>query len=158
MCHPSRHQAACLLFALFPFVWFLQHACYGVQVRSLMKLYVDIEFTDRSNQFYEKFSTRANVGLLLEMLWNMPAHRYLLCVFPNHTCTDGTSRGIARRETWNIQRYGTYRGMAHTEISRNIQTPVESWCPCLCALQNLEVASGDLCLEPYPVLSCQTED
>ncbi|KAL3145548.1 hypothetical protein ABBQ32_003373 [Trebouxia sp. C0010 RCD-2024] len=44
-------------------------------VRSLMKLYVDIEFTDRSNQFYEKFSTRANVGLLLEMLWNMPAHR-----------------------------------------------------------------------------------
>lgn len=45
-----------------------------------MKLYVDIEFTDRSNQFYEKFSTRANVGVLLEMLWNMPTHRYLLSV------------------------------------------------------------------------------
>lgn len=44
-------------------------------VRSLMKLYVDIEFTDRSNSFYEKFSTRANVGMLLELLWNMPAHR-----------------------------------------------------------------------------------
>ena len=44
-----------------------------------MKLYVDIEFTDRSNQFYEKFSTRAHVGLLLEMLWNMPSHRCLLC-------------------------------------------------------------------------------
>ena len=48
-----------------------------MQVRSLMKLYVDIEFTDRSNQFYEKFSTRANVGVMLEMLWNSPAHRYL---------------------------------------------------------------------------------
>ena len=46
-----------------------------MQVRSLMKLYVDIEFTDRSNSFYEKFSTRANVGMLLELLWNLPAHR-----------------------------------------------------------------------------------
>lgn len=40
-----------------------------------MKLYVDIEFTDRSNAFYEKFSTRAQVGELLRELWNMPAHR-----------------------------------------------------------------------------------
>ena len=47
-----------------------------VQVRSLMKLYVDIEFTDRSNAFYEKFSTRASIGQILEDLWSMPAHRY----------------------------------------------------------------------------------
>lgn len=44
-------------------------------VRSLMKLYVDIEFTDRSNAFYEKFSTRASIGQILEDLWSMPAHR-----------------------------------------------------------------------------------
>ncbi len=47
-----------------------------MQVRSLMKLYVDIEFTDRSNAFYEKFSTRASIGQILEDLWSMPAHRY----------------------------------------------------------------------------------
>lgn len=41
-----------------------------------MKLYVDIEFTDRSNAFYEKFSTRASIGQILEDLWSMPAHRY----------------------------------------------------------------------------------
>ncbi len=41
-----------------------------------MKLYVDIEFTDRSNAFYEKFSSRARIGQILEDLWSMPAHRY----------------------------------------------------------------------------------
>lgn len=73
-----------LAFPWFPFLPIITRLPW-VQVRSLMKLYVDIEFTDRSNQFYEKFSTRANVGVLLEMLWNMPTHRYLRSCPPTGT-------------------------------------------------------------------------
>lgn len=36
-----------------------------LQVRSLLSLFVDIEHTDRSNAFYEKFSTRHKIGEIL---------------------------------------------------------------------------------------------
>ena len=36
-----------------------------VQVRSLLSLFVDIEHTDRSNAFYEKFNTRYRTGEIL---------------------------------------------------------------------------------------------
>ncbi len=36
-----------------------------MQVRSLLSLFVDIERTDRSNAFYEKFNTRYKAGQIL---------------------------------------------------------------------------------------------
>lgn len=44
-------------------------------VPSLIRMYVDIEFTERHNQFYEKFSTRARISDLFEFLWSNPGHR-----------------------------------------------------------------------------------
>ena len=38
-----------------------------MQVRSLLSLFVDIETTDRSNAFYEKFNTRYKAGQILGM-------------------------------------------------------------------------------------------
>ena len=37
----------------------------ALQVRSLLSLFVDIEHTDRSNTFYEKFRTRSLIGEIL---------------------------------------------------------------------------------------------
>ena len=37
----------------------------AAQVRSLLSLFVDIEHTDRSNTFYEKFRTRSLIGEIL---------------------------------------------------------------------------------------------
>lgn len=39
-------------------------------IKSLMNLYIDIERTGSSHQFYEKFSTRHYSALLLKYLWN----------------------------------------------------------------------------------------
>jgi len=44
-------------------------------VPALIRIYIDIEFTERHNQFYEKFSTRAHIGDLFEHLWENPGHR-----------------------------------------------------------------------------------
>lgn len=44
-------------------------------VKSLIELYIDIEFTDRHNVFYEKFTTRYQIGEVLAHLWNLPQHR-----------------------------------------------------------------------------------
>ncbi|KDD71566.1 ubiquitin elongating factor, partial [Helicosporidium sp. ATCC 50920] len=44
-------------------------------VHSLVQLYVDIEMTDRHNTFYEKFTTRYQIGEVLEYLWDLPQHR-----------------------------------------------------------------------------------
>lgn len=43
-------------------------------VPALFELYKDVEYTDRGNQFYEKFSMRTNISELLEWLWTIPAH------------------------------------------------------------------------------------
>lgn len=37
----------------------------GVQVRSVLQLYVDIEHTSRNNAFYEKYNLRYSMGELL---------------------------------------------------------------------------------------------
>ena len=44
-------------------------------VPSLIRMYVDIENTDRHNQFYEKFGTRSKIGDVFEHLWGQPQHR-----------------------------------------------------------------------------------
>eukprot|EP00803_Ostreobium_quekettii_P005944 evm.model.scf_1775.3 EVM.evm.TU.scf_1775.3 scf_1775:17856-20430(+) len=44
-------------------------------VPSLLKLYVDIEFTGRDNVFHEKFHMRSVIGDILMYLWGHPGHR-----------------------------------------------------------------------------------
>ncbi|CAL8466128.1 g5664 [Coccomyxa elongata] len=44
-------------------------------VRSVLRLYADIEHTSRNNAFYEKYNLRYSMGELLLHLWNIPAHR-----------------------------------------------------------------------------------
>lgn len=39
---------------------------------SLIRLYVDIEMTDRHNTFYEKFTTRYQIGEIMAYLWQLP--------------------------------------------------------------------------------------
>ena len=38
---------------------------------SLIRLFVDIEYTDRHNQFFEKFHMRLYIAEMLEYLWNI---------------------------------------------------------------------------------------
>ncbi|KAG1664460.1 hypothetical protein FOA52_006306 [Chlamydomonas sp. UWO 241] len=44
-------------------------------VPTLLRLYVDVEFTDQSNSFYAKFNLRYSIGDILFFLWNQPQHR-----------------------------------------------------------------------------------
>ncbi len=44
-------------------------------VPSLLQLYVDIEYTDRGHQFYEKFHMRMYLGEVLAQLWQNDAHK-----------------------------------------------------------------------------------
>lgn len=65
---PASASEVALLFEVHPLV--IQH-----MVGSLLQLYIDIEITDRHNQFYEKFATRQQIGEILIHLWGMPQHR-----------------------------------------------------------------------------------
>ncbi|PRT57087.1 E4 ubiquitin-protein ligase UFD2 [Wickerhamiella sorbophila] len=47
-------------------------------LRALVKLYVDMEQTGRSAQFYEKFSTRELISYIIDVLWNYPVYRLRL--------------------------------------------------------------------------------
>ena len=47
----------------------------GNMVRALISLFVDIERTDRSNSFYEKFNMRYYIGEIMAYLWKLPPHR-----------------------------------------------------------------------------------
>ena len=44
-------------------------------VPSLLRLYVDIEFTGAANQFYDKFNIRHQIGEMCEYLWRVEDHR-----------------------------------------------------------------------------------
>jgi ubiquitin conjugation factor E4 B len=44
-------------------------------VKALVLLFVEIERTDRHNAFYEKFSTRYQIGEIMIYLWDHPGHR-----------------------------------------------------------------------------------
>ena len=44
-------------------------------VPSLLRLYVDIEFTGAANQFYDKFNIRHQIGEMCEYLWRVETHR-----------------------------------------------------------------------------------
>ena len=47
----------------------------GELVPSLLKLYVDVEYTGRHAQFYEKFNSRQKINQLLEFVWDNAKHR-----------------------------------------------------------------------------------
>jgi len=44
-------------------------------VPTLLRLYVDVEFTDRHNQFYMKFQSRQALADILRYLWEQPQHK-----------------------------------------------------------------------------------
>ncbi len=41
---------------------------------TLLRLYTDIEFTDRAGQFHLKFNLRQNIGEVLQYLFTIPHH------------------------------------------------------------------------------------
>lgn len=45
---------------------------------SLMKFYTDVETTGASSEFYDKFSIRYHISIILKSMWNSPIHRYVL--------------------------------------------------------------------------------
>lgn len=47
-------------------------------LRALVKLYVDMEQTGRSAQFYEKFTTRELISYIIDVLWDYPVYRLRL--------------------------------------------------------------------------------
>eukprot|EP00798_Chlamydomonas_sp_ICE-L_P032300 gene32300-16868_t len=59
-------------------------------VPSLLQLYVDVEFTDRANQFYMKFNMRQYIGDLLRYLWEIPSHRE---VWRTYAIKEGSDSG-----------------------------------------------------------------
>ncbi|XP_065842413.1 ubiquitin conjugation factor E4 B-like isoform X2 [Oscarella lobularis] len=42
---------------------------------ALMKFFADVETTGSSNEFFDKFNIRYHISVVLEHLWNFPAHR-----------------------------------------------------------------------------------
>lgn len=42
---------------------------------SLMKFYTDVETTGSSSEFYDKFSIRYHISLIIKGMWNSPIHR-----------------------------------------------------------------------------------
>ncbi|CAH1109977.1 unnamed protein product [Psylliodes chrysocephalus] len=45
---------------------------------SLMKFYTDVETTGSSSEFYDKFSIRYHISLILKKMWSSPVHRQSL--------------------------------------------------------------------------------
>lgn len=44
-------------------------------VPGLLTVYIDVEYTERENQFNEKFQMRLSIAELLSWLWGVPQHR-----------------------------------------------------------------------------------
>jgi len=46
---------------------------------SLMRFYTDVESTGASSEFYDKFSIRYHIAIVMKSLWNVPSHREAIC-------------------------------------------------------------------------------
>lgn len=46
---------------------------------SLMRFYVDVESTGASSEFYDKFSIRYHIAIVMKSLWTVPAHHDAIC-------------------------------------------------------------------------------
>lgn len=45
---------------------------------SLMKFYTDVEVTGASTEFYDKFTIRYHISIIIKSMWDSPLHRYSL--------------------------------------------------------------------------------
>lgn len=50
-----------------------------VLASSLMRFYTDVESTGASSEFYDKFSIRYHIAIVMKSLWNVPSHREAIC-------------------------------------------------------------------------------
>ncbi|XP_077997981.1 ubiquitin conjugation factor E4 B-like [Glandiceps talaboti] len=50
---------------------------------ALMRFYTDVETTGSSNEFYDKFSIRYHISIILKSLWNVPLHRQAIVLESN---------------------------------------------------------------------------
>lgn len=59
---------------------------------SLMKFYTDIETTGQSTEFYDKFTIRFHISIILKGMWERPIHKQV--IYLQRTCDkiDCTSR------------------------------------------------------------------
>ncbi|XP_050295346.1 ubiquitin conjugation factor E4 B isoform X2 [Anthonomus grandis grandis] len=53
----------------------LQHISRTVLPSCLMKFYTDVETTGSSSEFYDKFSIRYHISLIMKGMWGSPVHR-----------------------------------------------------------------------------------
>lgn len=44
---------------------------------SLMKFYTDVEVTGASTEFYDKFTIRYHISIIIKSMWSSPLHRYV---------------------------------------------------------------------------------
>ncbi|KAK3701373.1 hypothetical protein QZH41_008755, partial [Actinostola sp. cb2023] len=58
---------------------------------SLMKFYTDVETTGSSNEFYDKFSIRYHISIIMKSLWDDPFHRMSII---KESSTDGFVRFV----------------------------------------------------------------
>ncbi|XP_060521992.1 ubiquitin conjugation factor E4 B [Cylas formicarius] len=54
------------------------HISRTVLPSSLMKFYTEVETTGSSSEFYDKFSIRYHISLIIKGMWNSPVHRQVL--------------------------------------------------------------------------------
>lgn len=45
---------------------------------SLMKFYTDVEVTGASTEFYDKFTIRYHISIIIKSMWSSPLHRYMI--------------------------------------------------------------------------------
>ncbi|XP_064383818.1 ubiquitin conjugation factor E4 B-like [Halichondria panicea] len=68
---------------------FLSHPLAGDQFsRALMKSYIECERMGGSNEFYDKFSVRYHISVILKQLWEHPAHRLHIIAESTNTRDD----------------------------------------------------------------------
>eukprot|EP00884_Botryococcus_braunii_P021437 jgi/Botrbrau1/7978/Bobra.384_2s0006.1 len=74
-------------------------------VRSLLKLYADIEHTGRNQAFYEKFGCRQVIGEILQYLWRVPIHKQR---WKEIAAEDGTEDGLYGRFCHHLETDAIY--------------------------------------------------
>ena len=56
----------------------MAHPLSGPLSVSLMKFYTDVESTGSANEFYDKFTIRYHISIVLKTMWDSPRHRQLM--------------------------------------------------------------------------------
>ncbi|XP_037076434.1 ubiquitin conjugation factor E4 B-like [Pollicipes pollicipes] len=61
----------------------MAHPLSGPLSVSLMKFYTDVESTGSANEFYDKFTIRYHISIVLKTMWDSPRHRQLMIAESN---------------------------------------------------------------------------